>query len=58
MKYIFLKLFIEKFYLYKMSDEFEKDFKELKNIEKQVLIELKTRKEIKKEENTYKVSQN
>lgn len=41
-----------------MSDEFEKDFKELKNIEKQVLNELKTRKEIKKEENTYKVSQN
>ncbi len=38
-----------------MSDEFDKDLRELKNIEKQIQNEIKSRREMKKEDSTYKV---
>jgi len=37
-----------------MSDEFDKDLRELKNIEKQIQNEIKSRREMKKELNQLK----
>ena len=41
-----------------MSDNFNKEHNELKALERQIINEMKIRKEMKKEDNTFKVEQN